>query len=98
MTEWIKAAAIQRNDNILAIGKSHAEIIKNSPFGTCKAGSVQGFVTNTNRFVRRDEASQIAFSAGQTEKQKKELMSEDIWGRYGRYDYNKETGYHLRDN
>ena len=43
--------------------------------------TVQGFLTNTNRFVNRDEAAQIALSAGQI----KEipfppyLFSEDIY-------------------
>jgi hypothetical protein len=40
---------------------------------------VQGFLTNTNRFVDRIEGGQIAFAAGQTEELKKKLYSEDLY-------------------
>ena len=39
----------------------------------------QGFLTNTNRFVDRKEAGQIAFMAGQTEELKTTLYSEDLY-------------------
>lgn len=39
----------------------------------------QGFLTNTNRFVDRKEAGQIAFAAGQTEELKTTLYSEDLY-------------------
>lgn len=39
----------------------------------------QGFLTNTNRFVDRKEAGQIAFKAGQTEELKTTLYSEDLY-------------------
>ena len=39
----------------------------------------QGFLTNTNRFVDRKEAGQIACSAGQTEELKTTLYSEDLY-------------------
>lgn len=41
--------------------------------------SIQGFLTNTNRFVNREEAGIIAFEAGQTEELKKTLYSEDLY-------------------
>ena len=40
---------------------------------------VQGFLTNKNRFVDREEAAQIAFDAGQTETLLKRLFSEDLY-------------------
>ena len=40
---------------------------------------VQGFLTNKNRFVDREEAAQIAFDAGQTEEKKIRLFSEDLY-------------------
>lgn len=40
---------------------------------------VQGFLTNTDRFVDRTEAGEIAFSAGQTDVLKTTLYSEDLW-------------------
>lgn len=40
---------------------------------------IQGFLTNKNRFVDREEAAQIAFDAGQTETLLKRLFSEDLY-------------------
>jgi hypothetical protein len=39
----------------------------------------QGFLTNTNRFVDREEGGQIAFDAGQTEDLRTTLYSEDLY-------------------
>jgi len=39
----------------------------------------QGFLTNTGRFVGREEAARIAHTAGQTSSLKKMLFSEDLW-------------------
>lgn len=40
----------------------------------------QGFLTNTNRFVSRQDAARIAYRAGQiNDAHKKELFSEDIY-------------------
>lgn len=41
--------------------------------------SIQGFLTNKNRFVDRTEGAEIAFSAGQTKELKKTLFSEDLY-------------------
>jgi hypothetical protein len=41
--------------------------------------NIQGFLTNTNRFVDRQEGGQIAFDAGQTQTLKKTLYSEDLY-------------------
>ena len=97
--EFIKAAAIKRSDGVISIGKHHAEIIKNSPFGTCKAGSEQGFITNYNIFLNRVVSSLVAFNAGQIKSHKKDdyLISEEIWF-YGDYEYDKDKGYYLPEN
>lgn len=39
----------------------------------------QGFLTNTNRFVGREEAGQIAFQSGQIKTKTDHLFSEDVW-------------------
>ncbi len=39
----------------------------------------QGFLTNLNRFVDREEGGKIAFEAGQTDALVKKLFSEDLW-------------------
>ena len=39
----------------------------------------QGFLTNKNRFVEREEAAQIAFEAGQITQHKIVLYSEDLY-------------------
>lgn len=41
--------------------------------------SVQGFLTNLNRFVDREEAAQIAFDAGQIVQHTISLFSEDLY-------------------
>lgn len=40
---------------------------------------IQGFLTNTNRFVDRGEGGKIAFEAGQTKELKTYLFSEDLY-------------------
>lgn len=77
----IKCAAIHRNDGVIIEGKNHAECILSSPAGTCGSGkSIQGFVTDTGKFVDRKEAGKIAFEAGQIDKLTDFLQSEDLTG------------------
>jgi len=93
--EHIAHAAISRSDGVISVGKQHADIIQSSPFGTCKNGSVQGFTTNTDRFVCREKAAKIAFEAGQIKncKEGKKLMSEEVWID-NNYKYDEEKGYY----
>lgn len=44
-----------------------------------KFKQTQGFLTNTNRFVNREEAGEIAFKSGQIKKETDCLFSEDLW-------------------
>ena len=78
MSERIELAAIKRApDNKVFVGKSHADIFMSR--GDLMGGK-QGFITNELRFVDRETAALIAFKAGQTDKDKKMLMSEDLTG------------------
>lgn len=100
--EEIKHAAIIRSDEILVLAKSHPEIIKKSPYGTCKADSKQGFLTSEGRFVDRREALQIALKAGQVNKDMKtirhnELISENIWADTD-HKYDIKKGYYKENS
>lgn len=82
----IKAAAIEYN-YVIYFGKSHASIghamiergVIKPPF---PSGDAQGFITDTDEFVSRTKALQIAIDAGQVIKGKTshptELFSEDL--------------------
>jgi len=96
----VKAAAYIRSDGVLATGKSHADIIKASPYGTCKSGSVSGFIDNYDQFISRELAWKIANEAGQIVPDKivkrgKYLLSEEIWSdrENGQWTYDEEKGY-----
>lgn len=99
--EHIAHAAIRRSDNCIAFGKCHADIIRDSPEGTCKGESkyIQGFLTNLLRFVRRPEALHIALAADQVVEPRecKVFLSEHLWGEEGLCDYREYEGYILRD-
>ncbi len=98
--ETIKAAAIKRSDGIISIGKSHADIIKKSPYGTCKKGSISGFLTSKDRFVDKQEAAKIAILSGQIIPgpnliiRSCGLLSENIWSD-SNYKYDEDKGYYF---
>lgn len=100
MKEKIAHACIRRTDGVIAKGRSHSEIIHNSPYGTCKTNNRldQGFVTNKNRFVSRVEAKEIAFNSGQIPEVHYKLInnigliSENLWSD-NNFDYCKSKGY-----
>lgn len=100
----ITYAAYIRNDGVTTKGKSHADIIKICPYGTCKTGSISGFIDSNGKFVDRFEAYKIALAVGQLQPEKMEpknriyLLSEDIWSNVsnGDYDYDEEQGYVLK--
>jgi hypothetical protein len=101
VTEKISHAAIVRSDGILEIAKCHPEIIGRCPYGTCKAGSKQGFVTSLGRYVDRKEALQIAIDADQINKdmdtiRQSGLISENIWADTD-HKYDTEKGYYIPD-
>ena len=97
--ETIKHAAIKRSDKIISIGKCHADIIKESPYRTCKAGSIMGFLTSKHRFVSRKEAFKIAVDSNQIQPdidttRKNILISENIWADTG-HEYDPKKGYYI---
>ena len=96
--ETIQHAAIKRNDGVISTGKNHPQIIASSPYGTCKAGSVMGFVTSKHRFVDRKEALKIAIESKQIKKDMDTihgcgLISENLWADSG-YKYDEIKGYY----
>jgi len=84
----IECAAIKLNGQIFNdfYGKTHSEIgLKMCLEGFCKtypSGDNQGFLTDTGKFVNREEAFQIALKAKQIELGKtinpNKLFSEDL--------------------
>jgi len=96
----VKAAAYIRSDGVLATGRSHAEIIHASPYGTCKAGSTSGFIDSNDQFISRERAYRIALEAGQLvlskiRKRGNYLLSEEIWSdtENGQWTYDEKEGY-----
>ena len=49
--EKIQFAAIKRPDNCIIYGKDHGECMMRSPVELCGKNCIQGFLTNTFRFV-----------------------------------------------
>ena len=89
--ERLVAAAIQfkfaDTDNMaVMMGKRHADVLFNMYLHNIKydkKSSIQGFWTDSNRFVDRYEAKRIAVAAKQLivpeEQTFAELFSEDVW-------------------
>ena len=80
MTEKIAIAAIQYGGKTYTGGR-HINIIGEifSEHGWYPRGRAEGFLTDTDRFVSRREAAEIAFAAGQTHTKLDFLYSEDIY-------------------
>ncbi len=74
---------------VVVEGHRHADIIRTmvnllgkrtcTNGENCAGESIQGFVTNSNRFVGREEAAQIAFDSGQIKQHTITLYSEDLY-------------------
>lgn len=65
----------RRHHNCFAIFAA----LKGQPEGRIGMDITQGFITDTDRFVDREEALQIALKAGQTTTTNSELFSEDLY-------------------
>ena len=91
--ERIEKSAV-RHEGSIYTGKRHSDAINAAAEATGKTPVTgeQGFVTSTGRFVSREEAAKIAFSAGQItaaskgeprpetgREEKEKLFSEDLW-------------------
>ncbi len=100
--ERITHAAVRTVCGLIMFGKCHGDCFQRGAFTGLKmsngAGS-QGFFTSEGRYVNREIAAKIAFTAGQTREDKKVLISEDLWSRSdgGLYDYDPLKGYVERD-
>lgn len=98
--ELIAHAAVLRTDKCIVFDRDHARCILRSPYGTCKEGSMKGFLTNELRFVNRHEAAVIAFQAKQIDNWEpgQGLISEELWSpeSRGKYLYCESTGYYLK--
>lgn len=90
MTEKIVAAAVKyelsKNVGCISFGKRHSEIYQElykAYAGKIPLVLVEGFLTNTDRFVDRYEAKEIAVAANQLIVPEEEtypaLYSEDVW-------------------
>ena len=88
--ETIIASAIKFEDqtgNVTVLtGRRHSDIfrlMKSLGIVYSRESAVQGFLTDSDRFVDRSEAMQIAIKANQIivpmESLHKELFSEDLW-------------------
>lgn len=81
-TERIVHAAILK-DGVAYIGRRHHAIIAEHGVGGTLKNCPQGFVTDSGRFVDRQEACQIAIANGQIQAKdmivKGTLFSEDLW-------------------
>lgn len=84
-------------DNIIYQGKHHGECYAKSHVKNPKAEN--GFTTNIDTFVDNEQAAKIAFEAGQIDIHVKRVFSEHFWSSScnGKYDYDPEKGYILRE-
>ncbi len=78
--EKIDAAAIRLGEELFT-GRNHTEAIMNMEesipdWKTSNIRLEDGFVTNTGRYVKRDEAGQIAKRAGQLSELRPDLQRE----------------------
>lgn len=80
----VQRLPINCDEGIVFCGHRHLQAMRtmNSVTGLtdAEAGkSVQGFLTNYNRFVGREEGGKIAWEAGQTDELKTYMFSEDLY-------------------
>jgi hypothetical protein len=76
----IKKAAILFEGAVFS-GKRHSDIINKiaKEKNIFPVKGIQGFLTENDEFVNREEAARIAFDSGQLKVLKRKLCSEDLW-------------------
>jgi hypothetical protein len=81
----IVAAAIKR-DGVVFTGVRHGHIIRDmvdvgflTDMNKPVTYAEQGFIDSRGNYWQRDDAWQVAFEAGQIEKEHSTLYSEDLW-------------------
>ena len=70
------------NSGYVICGRRHHNILTNMfelGIKFDKKVCVQGFITNTDEFLNREEAAMVAFNAGQTKVCAKRLISEHLY-------------------
>ena len=81
--ERIVCAAILVNDEQMICGLRHGDCIKAAKYFNLPRSATnidkQGFLTTKNRFVSRKDALKIAINAGQVNREKDILFSEDLY-------------------
>lgn len=80
--EKIVASAVKCNDGKLYLGKRHCDCFNSMIEEDAHINSIQGFITNRNRFVDRYEGLEIAMRAQQVITKHTpvdQLCSEDLW-------------------
>ena len=97
--EIISHAAILCDGGNIFLGKSHAECFLKIPVEDRHTSKQMGFVTNSDRFVNRQEAAKIAYKANQIDSCEDDsvLISEEIWDPHmgGKFKYSATKGYHI---
>lgn len=73
----IKSAAIIYKGKLYT-GRTHSKIIVDNPQINLLA-SEQGFMTDDDKFVTREEAAKIAYECGQISKPTHRLISDDLY-------------------
>lgn len=101
--EYIKHAAVITENDLIVIGKSHADCIYKAIENKLRVkrdAKAQGFFTNTGRYVSRFQAAVIAFMAKQIDLPIDILFSEDLWcEKYkGKFNYDDDNGYILKES
>ena len=94
MSERIEKAALMKDGVVYSVDRpgrhNHVISLAHKKLGLSEdpmeplREDVQGFLTNSGRFVDRKEAVEIAVKAGQIPGYKYELFSEDVWDRENR--------------
>ena len=83
LSEIALNAAI-RKDGLLYVMERpyrHHDLIRGMALAghSAPVGGEQGFITSEGRFVSREEAGVLAFSAGQTDRPIMSLLTENVW-------------------
>lgn len=78
----IKCAAILCPNGKVYTGARHLDIIKNAYEALddiCSSESIEGFVTEDNKFLNREDAGKHAFECGQINSLTSYLVSTDLY-------------------
>lgn len=99
--EVIRHAAVKSEDGRIFFGKCHGDCFHKAHMLGVKLSSKsgdQGFVTNCDRYLTRQEAAKLALSNGQLDSPTTLLFSEYLWHEeyQGKHTHDEIEGYKLR--